>query len=135
VEKKEGELTAAPGLLAQLNLKGRVVAGGAFYAQKDLSHQVVELDDDCCWVVKDNQPTLRADIALLFAQPSWGEEVAAVAEQGRHGDRLRHHQFESQEGRRSGIAAIMAGPLGIENRLHYVRDVAMKEDASPVRSG
>lgn len=65
--EKEGELTIAPELLAQVKLVGRVVTGDALYAQKNLSHQVVEQGGDYFWVVKDNQPTLRADIALLFA--------------------------------------------------------------------
>ena len=30
---------------------------------------MVEQGGDYFWVVKDNQPTLRADIALLFAEP------------------------------------------------------------------
>ena len=36
---------------------------------------VVEQGGDYFWVVKDNQPTLRADIALLFAEPPWGGRV------------------------------------------------------------
>ena len=48
---------------------------------------VVEQGGDYFWVVKDNQPTLRADIALLFAEPPWGEELATAGECGRHGDR------------------------------------------------
>ena len=43
---------------------------------------VVEQGGDYFWVVKDNQPTLRADIALLFAEPPWGEELAAAEECG-----------------------------------------------------
>ena len=66
---------------------GWVVTGDALYAQKNLSRQVVEQGGDYFWVVKDNQPTLRADIALLFAEPPWGEELATAGECGRHGDR------------------------------------------------
>ena len=77
----------APELLGQVDLAGRVVTGDALYAQKNLSRQVVEQGGDYFWVVKDNQPTLRADIALLFAEPPWGEELATAGECGRHGDR------------------------------------------------
>jgi len=35
--EKEAELTVAPYLLAQMDLKGRVVTGDALYAQKALS--------------------------------------------------------------------------------------------------
>ena len=48
---------------------------------------VVEQGGSYFWVVKDNQPTLRADIALLFAEPPWGEEFAAATMEGRRGDR------------------------------------------------
>ena len=65
----------APELLGQVDLAGRVVTGDALYAQKNLSRQVVEQGGDYFWVVKDNQPTLRADIALLFAEPPWGGRV------------------------------------------------------------
>ena len=76
----------APELLGQVDLAGRVVTGDALYAQKNLSRQVVEQGGDYFWVVKDNQP-MRADIALLFAEPPWGEELATAGECGRHGDR------------------------------------------------
>jgi hypothetical protein len=36
-----------------------------------LANQVVEQGGDYFWVVKDNQPTLRAEIALLSAEPLW----------------------------------------------------------------
>ena len=48
---------------------------------------VVEQGGGYFWVVKDNQPTLRADIARLFAEPPWGEALATAGECGRHGDR------------------------------------------------
>ena len=78
VGEKEGELTVAPELLAQGELAGRGVTGDALYAQQNLSRQVVEQDGGYFWVVQDNQPGLRADIALL---------LAAATEGGRHGDR------------------------------------------------
>jgi predicted transposase YbfD/YdcC len=177
VAEKEGELTVAPELLAQVKLVGRVVTGDALYAQKNLSHQVVEQGGDYFWVVKDNQPTLGADIALLFAAPPWGEEFATVTEQGRHGDRQEVRQLWASTAlneyldwpqvqqvccmerrvTRKGVTReetayastslspkkadalrllqVWRGHWGIENRLHYVRDVTMKEDASQVRSG
>jgi hypothetical protein len=83
----------APALLAQVELKGRVVTGDALYAQKELSRQVVEQGGDYFWVVKDNQPTLRADIALVFAEPPWGESFDTYIEHSRHGDRREIRQL------------------------------------------
>lgn len=175
--EKEGELTVAPELLAQVKLRGRVVTGDALYAQKDLSQQVVAQGGDYFWVVKDNQPTLGGDIALLFGEPPWGEAFATATEQGRHGDRQEVRKLwastalneyldwphvpqvccverkVTRKGVTRGETAyaitslspkkanaqrslqVWRGHWGIENRLHYVRDVTMKEDASQVRSG
>lgn len=166
-----------PELLAQIDLKGRVVTGDALYAQKSLSRQVVEQGGDYFWVVKDNQPTLRTDIALLFAEPPWGEKFDTFIEEGRHGDRREIRKLRTsialneylewpyvgqvccvERGvTRKGTARqetsyaitslsppkadakklskVWRGHWGIEDRLHYVRDVSMKEDASQVRTG
>ena len=82
VGEQEAELSVAPELLGQVDLAGRGVTGDALYAQQNLSRQVVEQGGGYFWVVKDNQPGLRADIALLFAEPPWGEELAAATEGG-----------------------------------------------------
>lgn len=69
VDSKENEVVAVPKLLAQLDLTGCVVVGDAMQAQRALSIQVVEAKGDYVWLVKENQPTLRADLELLFARP------------------------------------------------------------------
>ena len=48
---------------------------------------LVEPGGDYFWVVKDDQPTLRAGIALLLPNHPGGEEMAPAGECGRHGDR------------------------------------------------
>lgn len=66
VDKKENEISAAPRLLKKVDLTGRVVTGDALLAQRSLSQQIVESGGDYLWVIKDNHPNLRADIARLF---------------------------------------------------------------------
>ena len=68
----------SPGTVVQVDLTGRVVTGDALYNQKNLSRQVVDQGGSYFWVVKDNQPGLRAGIALLFDEPPWGEDFAAA---------------------------------------------------------
>jgi predicted transposase YbfD/YdcC len=63
---KENEITVAPRLLQCLDLRGKVVAGDAMQAQRQLSVQILQAGGDYLWFVKDNQPTLRADIEDLF---------------------------------------------------------------------
>ena len=43
------------GLLAQLELRGKVVTGDAIYAQRELSLRVLEQGGDYFWALKDNQ--------------------------------------------------------------------------------
>lgn len=60
------EHKAALKLLDDLVLEGRVVTGDAMFCQRDLSRQIVEAKGDYLFKVDDNQPTLKADIALAF---------------------------------------------------------------------
>src|SRR5258708_21992324 len=69
VEEKSNEITHAPHILRQLDLRGVVVSGDAMFDQRDLSIQIVQAKGDYLWTVKDNQEGLREDIAVLF-QPS-----------------------------------------------------------------
>jgi predicted transposase YbfD/YdcC len=52
--------------LQPLDLKGKVVTADAMHTQKDLARFIVEdKKADYCFTVKDNQQTLREDIADL----------------------------------------------------------------------
>jgi len=70
VASKENEISAAPNLLKTVDLRGKVVSGDAMHAQRDLSRQVVEAGGDYLWVVKENQPTLYAQLAAAFTTPT-----------------------------------------------------------------
>ena len=66
VDVKANEIVVAPEVLDQLELTGVVVSGDAMFAQRRLSTQIVEAGGDYFWWVKDNQPSLLADLELLF---------------------------------------------------------------------
>ncbi len=176
-ECKESELGMASGLLAQLELRGKVVTGDALYAQRELSQRVLERGGDYFWALKDNQPSMREAVSLLFEQPPWGESFAEASQEGRRGDRwekrrlwastalneyldwpglgqvccverTRRHKGRETVERAYAITSlpperaaaarllgIWRGHWGIENRLHWVRDVVFGEDQSQVRTG
>jgi predicted transposase YbfD/YdcC len=65
-DKAEAELTVAPAVLARLDWRGRVLTGDALYCQRALCRQVLDAGGDYLLLVKENQPTLHHDLALLF---------------------------------------------------------------------
>lgn len=69
VERTENESTAAVRLLKQLDLRGKIVTGDAAFAQRGLSVQIVKAGGEYVWTVKQNQPQLQEDIAVLFEPP------------------------------------------------------------------
>jgi predicted transposase YbfD/YdcC len=68
--KAEAELTVAPALIARLDWRGRVLTGDALFCQRHLCGQVVDAGGDYLVLVRENQPTLLQDIALLFDPPA-----------------------------------------------------------------
>ena len=185
VDHKENEIVVVPTLLAQLDLQGTVVVGDAMQTQRELSVQVVAAGGDYVWFVKENQPTLLAEISELFtpppitpghAAPARDFATARTVEKG-HG-RLDERVLTAssmlagysdwphlaqvfklertvwQQGVptlhevRYGVTSlprtvaeaarlleIARAEWGIENGLHYRRDVALQEDACQLRRG
>jgi predicted transposase YbfD/YdcC len=184
VDCKENEIVVVPTLLAQLDLKGMVVVGDAMQAQRNLSAQVLTDGGDDAWFVKENQPTLLAEIEELFVAPPIAPGHSAPARDFRtvrtvekgHG-RLEERELTAssllvgysdwpglaqvfkvertaQQGKkrlhevRYGLTSLPArvasaerllevvrSEWGIENGLHYRRDVTLEEDACQLRRG
>jgi len=73
------EITAALELLKTLPLAGSIVAGDAMFTQKEICRVIKDGSGDYFFTVKDNQPTLKADIALAFGGASPLGHVVATA--------------------------------------------------------
>jgi predicted transposase YbfD/YdcC len=86
VDDKTNEITAVETLLRQLVLEGRVMTMDALLTQRHVAQTIVDNGGDYVMLVKENQPQLHADIALVFAQPPWGDvqETASSVDMG-HG--------------------------------------------------
>jgi predicted transposase YbfD/YdcC len=67
VDAKSNEITALPQLLQLLDLRQKIVTIDAMGCQKDIAELIVEQDGDYVLAVKDNQPTLHAEIQQAFA--------------------------------------------------------------------
>lgn len=70
VEPGSNEITAALALLKTLPLAGSIVTGDAIFTQKEICRVIIDGGGGYVFTVKDNQPTLRADIALAFGDAS-----------------------------------------------------------------
>jgi predicted transposase YbfD/YdcC len=66
VDDKTNEIGAMPELLADLVIAGRVFTMDALLTQREIAQTIVNNRGDYVMIAKDNQPTLRADIATLF---------------------------------------------------------------------
>lgn len=183
--EKQNELSVAPQLLASLDLRGKVVTGDALHTQRTLSAQIVAAGGDYLWIAKANQPTLRQEIADVFALDDRtvaggrlpGERRMATLVNKGHGRRERRtltastdlagysdwphlaqvFRLERTRCRSTGVvdqevvygltslppARATAAELlrisrahwGVENGLHYRRDVTFREDATRLTQG
>jgi predicted transposase YbfD/YdcC len=66
VDGKSNEITAIPKLLQFLDLEGALVTIDAMGCQKDIARQIRASKGHYALAVKENQPTLYADIAATF---------------------------------------------------------------------
>lgn len=77
IDTKENEITAAPRILKQVELAGKIVTGDALHTQRAISEQIIEAQGHYLWPVKDNQERLRQDIQQLFTpdqpKPGFGQ--------------------------------------------------------------
>jgi hypothetical protein len=70
VEPDQNEITAAMALLKELPLEGAIVTGDAIFCQREICRHIRDADGHYLFVVKENQPELRANIAESFGDLS-----------------------------------------------------------------
>jgi Transposase DDE domain len=68
-------------LLKLLPLKGTLLTGDAAFTKRDFCEAVIDGEGDCLLTVKENQPTLEADIRAAFG-PAFSPSGAAAAGRG-----------------------------------------------------
>ena len=71
-DAKTNEHKAALELLGVLPIKGKVITGDAMFTHRDVCAKTMEREGEYILPVKDNQPTLRANIEAVFAEPEAG---------------------------------------------------------------
>jgi predicted transposase YbfD/YdcC len=97
VAEKSNEITAIPRLLEVLDVEGALITIDALGCQKDIAGQIVDQGGDYVLAVKENQPTLSADIQQVFDEVLTHDDTplehhcTQTHERG-HG-RLEHRQY------------------------------------------
>lgn len=84
VLEKSNEITAIPALLDRLELKGALVSIDAMGCNPSIAGNILDAKADYLLAVKDNQPTLHADIRSYF-------DTAPAAEIERHNTLDKDH--------------------------------------------
>ena len=70
MEPEANEITTALQLLKTLPLKDVVITGDAMFTQREICRVIKDGGGNYFFTVKDNQPALKADIALAFGPAS-----------------------------------------------------------------
>ena len=70
VEPDQNEIVAAMALIKELPLDGAVITGDAIFCQREICRHIRDANGHYLFVVKDNQPELKANIAESFGDLS-----------------------------------------------------------------
>jgi predicted transposase YbfD/YdcC len=87
VDEKSNEITAIPALLERIDLKGALVSIDAMGCNPTIAQSIRDAGADYLLAVKDNQPTLHADIRSYF-DTAPADEVERIETLGKDHGRL-----------------------------------------------
>src|SRR5262244_150894 len=125
VDAKSNEIAAMQQLLELLDLRDKIVTTDAMGCQKAIAETIVAGGGDYIVAVKENQPTLHAEIQAAFATaptpPARSPRLYATEEQGHGGDEQRTVQVLPAHGHLS--AAQLAAWLGVLTLVMVTRVV------------
>lgn len=125
VAAKSNEITAMPQLLKLLDLHEKIVTTDAMGCQKEIAKTIVAGGGDYILAVKDNQPTVHAEIQAAFAQAPApkprSSRVATTCDQG-HG-RVEQRTVQTLPAREYLSAAQGALWLGVLSVVMVTREV------------
>ena len=96
VKDSTNEIGQSDELLAALVLEGRVITADSLLTQREIAHTIIARGGDYLWPVKENQPTLREEIALVFAESKLLQDTITEARTiDQHGDRIEERRLRA----------------------------------------
>jgi predicted transposase YbfD/YdcC len=78
VDDKTNAITAVEPIFQRLVLEGRMVTMDTLLTQRHIAQTIVDEGGNYVMIVKENQPQLRADIALVLTLPPVGDRQATA---------------------------------------------------------
>jgi predicted transposase YbfD/YdcC len=121
VDDKANEITALPQLLQQLAITGCIVTIAAMGCQRAIATQIVAQQADYVVALKENQPTLFADVQACFAQlaaatpapgriPTAGVDRATLTDKGHGRLEIRRQTVLSEPATLAWLQAVHQWP-------------------------
>jgi predicted transposase YbfD/YdcC len=96
VKDRTNEIGQADELLAALVLEGRVITADSLLTQREIARTIIARGGDYLLPVKENQPILREEIALVFAQSKLLQDTITEARTiDQHGDRIEERRLRA----------------------------------------
>lgn len=96
VQDSTNEIGQMDDLLASLVLEGRVITADSLLTQREIAQSILDSGGDYLLPVKDNQPCLREDIALVFAASKLLKDTITTARTvDQHGGRIEERRLRA----------------------------------------
>lgn len=140
VDQKSNEITAIPELLSTLDVSGATVTIDAMGCQRAIAEAIIAGGADYILAVKDNQPTLHANLKSAFSAPPGKRGRKAHATENRGHGRIERRDvrvstdldaiegIEAWSGARSIVEVVRERTVGDKisvERAYYVSSLAV----------
>jgi predicted transposase YbfD/YdcC len=138
VEAKSNEITAVPELLKMLELQEKIVTLDAMGCQKAIAQTIMDGGGDYVLAVKDNQPTLHAELQAAFTQapapPLRSSRCTTTFEKG-HGryEQRTVQALPAREYLSAAQSAVWAGVLSLVMVTRVVWEQETERQSTEVR--
>jgi predicted transposase YbfD/YdcC len=138
VEAKSNEITAVPELLKLLELQEKIVTLDAMGCQKAIAQTIMDGGGDYVLAVKDNQPTLHAELQAAFTQapapPLRSSRCTTTFEKG-HGryEQRTVQALPAREYLSAAQSAVWAGVLSLGMVTRVVWEQETERQSTEVR--
>lgn len=123
--EKSNEITAIPKLLETLHLKGNIVTIDAMGCQSRIARQIVQRGGDFVIAVKENQPTLYADVTEAFREVDGADSECFLSQCVVEGKKA-HGRKERRECQTLNAANLLEEPDKWPDVKSFVRVVSQR---------